>query len=60
MMTYQELIELARLRPYNSRIATDREVAHLLWHMAKEYQAKAAKVHDGLSINRQDEFAIAP
>jgi len=43
MMTYEELLELARLCAYNSQIATDREVAHLLWQMAKEYQAKAAK-----------------
>ena len=42
-MTYNELVDLARLCAYNSRITTDREVARVLWQMANEYQAKAAK-----------------
>ena len=43
-MTYNELVDLARLCAYNSRITTDREVARILWQMANEYQAKAAKL----------------
>ena len=39
-MTYNELVDLARLCAYNSRM--DREVARV-WQMANEYQAKAAK-----------------
>ena len=42
-MTYYELVDLARLCAYNSRITTDREVARVLWQMANEYQAKAAE-----------------
>jgi hypothetical protein len=44
MMTYDELVDLARLCSRNSRIATSREVATELWRMAKEYQAQAAKL----------------
>ena len=58
MMTHDELVELARLCAYNSRITTDREVAYVLWQMVNEYQAKAARV-DGGSISRRDEIAVA-
>ena len=44
MLTYDELVDLARLCAYNSRITTDREVARVLGQMAGEYQAKAAKL----------------
>ena len=44
MLTYNELVDLARLCTFNSRITTDREVARVLWQMANEYQAKAAKL----------------
>ena len=42
MLTYEDLVELARLCVRNARITTDREVADELWRMAKEYQARAA------------------
>ena len=42
-MTYDELVDFARLCAFNSRITTDREVARVLGQMANEYQAKAAK-----------------
>ena len=58
MMTYNELVELAQLCDYNSRITTDREVAYVLWQMANEYHAKAARA-DGGSISRRDEIAVA-
>jgi hypothetical protein len=44
MLTFDELVDLARLCACNSRITTDREVARVLWQMASEYQAKAAKL----------------
>jgi hypothetical protein len=44
-MTYNELVDLARLCAYNSRITTDREVARVLWQMANEYQAKSLSGH---------------
>jgi hypothetical protein len=44
MLTYDELVELARLCARNSRSATSRDVADELWRMAKEYQAQAAKL----------------
>jgi hypothetical protein len=44
MLTYDELVDLARLCAYNSRITTDREVARVLGQMPGEYQAKAAKL----------------
>jgi len=44
MLTYDDLVELARLCARNSRIATSRDVADELWQMAKEYQAQAAKL----------------
>jgi hypothetical protein len=59
MLTYDELVELARLCAYNSQITTEREVARVLWQMANEYQAKAARVEGGVPISRRDEIAIA-
>jgi hypothetical protein len=59
MMTYNELVELARLCAYNSRITTDREVACVLWQMANEYQAKAARVDGEALIRSRDEITIA-
>ena len=59
MMTYNELVELAQLCAYNSRITTDREVAHVLWQMANEYQAKAARVDGGVPVSCPDEITIA-
>jgi hypothetical protein len=44
MLTYDDLVELARLRARNSRIATSRDVADELWRMAREYQAQAANL----------------
>ena len=44
MLTYDELVELARLCSRNSRIATSRDVSTEFWRMAKEYQAQAAKL----------------
>ena len=43
MLTYDDLVELARLCARNSRIATSR-VADELWRMAREYQAQAANL----------------
>ena len=59
MMTYNELVELAQLCDYNSRITTDREVAYVLWQMANEYQAKAARVDGEELIHSRDEIAMA-
>jgi hypothetical protein len=42
MLTYDDLVELARLCARNSRMATTRDVADELWRMAREYQAQAA------------------
>jgi hypothetical protein len=47
MLTYDELVELAKLCAHNARIATSREVVDELWRMAKEYQARAANVDGG-------------
>ena len=44
MLTYDELVDLARLCSRNSRVTMSREVATELWRMAKEYQAQAAKL----------------
>ena len=44
MLTYDDLVELARLCARNSRIATSRDVADELWRMAREYQAQAANL----------------
>jgi hypothetical protein len=44
MLTFDELVDLARLCAFNSRITTDREVARVLCQMASEYQAQAAKL----------------
>ena len=49
MLTYDELVDLARLCARNARIATSREVADELWRMAKEYQSQAAKI-DGSAV----------
>jgi hypothetical protein len=46
MLTYEDLVELARLCVRNAQITTNREVADELWQMAKEYQAKAATLGD--------------
>ena len=46
MLTYEDLVELAKLCARNSRISTSREVAKELWQMAKEYQAEAGKLGD--------------
>ena len=59
MMTHDELVELARLCAYNSWITTDREVAYVLWQMANEYQAKAARVDGEELIHSRDEITIA-
>ena len=55
----RELVELAELCAYNSRITTDREVAQVLWQMANEYPAKAARFDGGVLISRRDEIAVA-
>jgi hypothetical protein len=44
MLTYDDLVELARLCARNSRMATTRDVADELWRMAREYQAQAANL----------------
>jgi hypothetical protein len=46
MLTYEDLVELAKLCARNSRISTSGEVARELWQMAKEYQAEASKLGD--------------
>jgi hypothetical protein len=48
MLTYDDLVELARLCARNSRIATSRDVADELWRMAREYQAQAANLVPGI------------
>jgi hypothetical protein len=37
----------------------DREVAYILWQMANEYQAKAARVDGEALIHSRDEITIA-
>jgi len=59
MMTYEDLVELARLCARNARITTNREVADELWRMAKEYQAKAATLGDFPDIGDEYSFGNA-
>jgi hypothetical protein len=41
MLTYGELVELARICAKNAHVSTTVEVARELWKMANEYRAKA-------------------
>ena len=49
-MQYHELVELAQLCARNAHSAASDDVAHTLWGMAKEYQAKAAEVGSAPNI----------
>ena len=42
MNDYDELVELAQICARNAHAAATEDVAHALWEMATEYQAKAA------------------
>ncbi len=50
----EELAELARICARNARLATSKAVASELWRMAKEYQAKAAKLSGGGQLELGD------
>lgn len=45
--TYQKLAETARMCWRQARLTKDKEVAHLLRRMAKEFQQAAAKLDGG-------------
>lgn len=47
MPSYHDTIELKTICARNAHLATTKEVAAELWNMAKEYQAKAAKLDGG-------------
>ncbi len=59
MVTYEDLVELARLCVRNARITTNIEVADELWRMAKEYQAKAAILGDFPDIGDESSLSNA-
>jgi hypothetical protein len=60
MLTYEHLVELARLCVRNARITMDRQVADELWRMAKEYQARAATLGDFPEIGDEPLLGNAP
>jgi hypothetical protein len=47
MLTYEELLELARSSAHQARITSSRDVVAVLWRMAEEYQEEAAKLDGG-------------
>ena len=47
MLTYREVVELARQCALNARVAVTKQAAAELWKMAKEYQEDAAKLDSG-------------
>lgn len=47
MHTYSEMAQLAQMCATNARLASNEEVAAVLWKMAREYQAKAVKLNGG-------------
>jgi hypothetical protein len=47
MRTYSEAFELATMCARHSRLASTKQVARVLWKMAREYQAEAAKLDNG-------------
>jgi hypothetical protein len=51
MRTYQNLVELARMSARQAWLTSNPEVADLLWRIAKEYQAQAAKHSDAAELN---------
>lgn len=51
MQEYDELVKLARMCAKNAHSAGTKEVAALLWNMAKEYQEKAAKLDGGKRVD---------
>jgi hypothetical protein len=55
MLTYEDLVELAKLCARNSRISTSSEVAKELWQMAKD-QAEAGKLGDVPEIDEAPPF----
>ena len=56
MLTYEDLVELAKLCARNSRISTSSDVAKELWQMAKEYQAEAGKLGDVPEVDEAPPF----
>jgi hypothetical protein len=46
MLSYEDLVELAKMCARNAWTTTSNEVAEELWRMAKEYQAQAAELGD--------------
>jgi hypothetical protein len=51
MLTYNEVIELAKQCALNARLAITKEAAAELWKMAKECQEEAAKLDGGRTAN---------
>ena len=47
MLTYKEVVELAKQCALNARLAITKEAAAELWKMAEEYQEEAAKLDGG-------------
>jgi len=46
-MRYEEMAELAQICASNARIASNKDIAAILWKMAREYQEKAAELDGG-------------
>ena len=49
MPTHEDLAELAKICARHARGATDKDVATVLWKMAKDYQSEAVKLDIGKS-----------
>ena len=49
MPTHEDLAELAKICARHARGATDKDVATVLWKMAKDYQSEAVKLDSGKS-----------
>jgi hypothetical protein len=49
MPTHEDLAELAKICARHARGATDKDVATVLWKMAKGYQSEAVKRDSGKS-----------
>ena len=44
---YEKMVELAQICANNARIASTKEIAAVLWRMAREYREKAAELDGG-------------
>ena len=49
MPTHEDLAELAKICARHARGATDKDVATVLWKMAKDDQSEAVKLDSGKS-----------